>query len=228
MRRAAVQIRQHDNTHTFDLRTCAGEFLLWEFYWNEPGFLSFSYKKKGRARSSRSHGFPVCILIVITYLYIVSRDQLGKVANPARGQLNRKNEYPMSPLAPENFISRNGFDRPAPRQPAHCPHSTLRLELVLTHGISPDFRGDVHVFIHYRHMSSGQSRVYRVTQLRTDGVHSRESAGTGPVVLKAVPVMGTVFAVITIWTNLCAPVFSHTTHYEYRVEIVMLKVSEAW
>ena len=34
---------------------------------------------------------------------------------------------------------------------------------------------------------SGHSRVYRVTQLRTDGVHCRESAGTGPVNLKVVP-----------------------------------------
>ena len=38
--------------------------------------------------------------------------------------------------------------------------------------------------------SSGQSRVYRVTQLRADGVHFRESAGTGPVNLKVVPVTG--------------------------------------
>ena len=38
-----------------------------------------------------------------------------------------------------------------------------------------------------RHTPSGQSRVYRVTQLRTDGVHCRESAGTGPVNLKVVP-----------------------------------------
>ena len=39
----------------------------------------------------------------------------------------------------------------------------------------------------YRHTPSGQSRVYQVTQLRTDGVHCRPSAGTGPVVLKVVP-----------------------------------------
>ena len=32
-----------------------------------------------------------------------------------------------------------------------------------------------------------KSRVNRVAQLRTDGVHCRESAGTGPVVLKVVP-----------------------------------------
>ena len=38
-----------------------------------------------------------------------------------------------------------------------------------------------------RHTPSGQSQVYRVTQLRTDGVHCRESAGIGPVNLKVVP-----------------------------------------
>ena len=32
--------------------------------------------------------------------------------------------------------------------------------------------------------------------MRTDEVHSRESAGTGPVVLKVVPVSGVVFSVI--------------------------------
>ena len=31
-------------------------------------------------------------------------------------------------------------------------------------------------------------------RLRTDGVHCRESAGTGPVVLKVVPVTGSPFA----------------------------------
>ena len=41
---------------------------------------------------------------------------------------------------------------------------------------------------------SGQSRVYRVTQLRTDGVHCRESTGTGPVVLKVVPVTSAALA----------------------------------
>ena len=40
-------------------------------------------------------------------------DQPGKVANPARGQLNRENEHP------ENLVSRDGFSRPVPRQPAH-------------------------------------------------------------------------------------------------------------
>ena len=45
------------------------------------------------------------------------------------------------------------------------------------------------------HTPSGQSRVYRVTQLRADGVHCRESAGIGPpVVLKVVPVTGAALA----------------------------------
>ena len=62
---------------------------------------------------------------------------------------------------------------------------------MLTRGIPPDFRGGAHVFIYLnRHTSSGQSRVYRVTQLRTDGIRCLESAGTGPVVLKVVPVTG--------------------------------------
>ena len=63
--------------------------------------------------------------------------------------------------------------------------SILRLNLVLTYGIPPEFRGGVHLV--NRHTPSGQSRVYRVTQLRTDGVHWRESAGTGPVDLEVVP-----------------------------------------
>ena len=32
-------------------------------------------------------------------------DQSGKVANPARGQLNRENEYsPVPPYVPEEFV----------------------------------------------------------------------------------------------------------------------------
>ena len=49
-----------------------------------------------------------------------------------------------------------------------------------------------------RHTSSSQSRVYRVTQLRTDGVHCRESAGTGPVVFKVVLVTGAAILQVTM------------------------------
>ena len=46
-------------------------------------------------------------------------DQPGKVVNPARGQLNRENNIPLSPCVPENLVSRDGFSHPVPRQPAH-------------------------------------------------------------------------------------------------------------
>ena len=49
-------------------------------------------------------------------------DQTGKVANPARGQLNRENVHygiSLSRFAPMNLVSRDGFGRPVPRQHAH-------------------------------------------------------------------------------------------------------------
>ena len=52
------------------------------------------------------------------YTYSKSKDQPDKVANPARGQLNREN-IALSPFAPENLVSRDEFDSPFPRQPAH-------------------------------------------------------------------------------------------------------------
>ena len=68
-------------------------------------------------------------------------DQLGKVVNPAHGQLNGENEYSLSPYVPKSLVSRDGFSRPVPRQPAQW------LNLVLTHEIPPDFRCGVHIFI---------------------------------------------------------------------------------
>ena len=73
-------------------------------------------------------------------------DQPGKVANPARGQLNSENEYSPVPVRTLKFgLAR----RVQPSRPASaCSFSILRLNLVLTHGIPPDFRGgSVHLFI---------------------------------------------------------------------------------
>ena len=50
-------------------------------------------------------------------------DQPGKVANLPRGQLTGKINIPLSPYVPENLVSRDGFSRPVPRQPAHSPYS---------------------------------------------------------------------------------------------------------
>ena len=65
-------------------------------------------------------------------------DQPVKVANPARGQLNRKNEhFPVPVRAQESGLAR----RVQPSRPASaCSFSILKLNLVLTHGIPPDFR----------------------------------------------------------------------------------------
>ena len=47
---------------------------------------------------------------------------------------------------------------------------------------------------------------YQVTQLRTVGVHYRESTGTRPVVLKVVPVTGAAYILKeTSWAPFCAP-----------------------
>ena len=89
----------------------------------------------------------------------------------------------LSAFAPENWPRETGSAIPSR---VSLLISILRLNLVLTHRIPPEFRGGVHLFILNRHTPSAQSRVYRVTQLRTDGVHCRESAGTGPVNLKVV------------------------------------------
>ena len=73
------------------------------------------------------------------------------------------------------------------------------------------------IYFYQHHTPSGQSRVYRITQLRTDGVHCRESVGTGPVVLKVVRVTGAAFA--SPWTKCyCASLFSHT-RYRYKVSV---------
>ena len=45
----------------------------------------------------------------------------------------------------------------------------------------------------YRLTPSGQSQAYWVTQIITDIIHCRESAGIGPLVLKVVPVTGAAF-----------------------------------
>ena len=55
--------------------------------------------------------------MVITYSK--GKDQPGKVANPARGQLNREIFFSLSPFAPDNLVSRDGLGSPVPLKPAH-------------------------------------------------------------------------------------------------------------
>ena len=50
------------------------------------------------------------------HTYSKGMDQPGKVANPARGQLNSENDISLSAFAPENLVSRDGFGSPVPSQ----------------------------------------------------------------------------------------------------------------
>ena len=113
-------------------------------------------------------------------------DQPGKVANLARGQLNRNMNISLSAFAPENLVSRDEFGSPVPRQPAHL-HTQAEFGAYLRDSSRVPRRRPFIYFSLNSHPPSGQPRVYRVTQSRTDGVHCREFAGTGPVNLKVVP-----------------------------------------
>ena len=50
----------------------------------------------------------------------------------------------LSPFAPENLVSRDGFGSPVPSQPAHL-HT--QAESGATYGIPPEFHGATHLFI---------------------------------------------------------------------------------
>ena len=102
-------------------------------------------------------------------------DQPGKIANPARGQLNRETGSTISSRVNVLII-----------------HTQAESGASLLTGFLPILAA-AYIYL-YRHTQSSQSRVYRVTQMRTDGVHCGESAGTGPVVFKVVPVTGAAFA----------------------------------
>ena len=67
-------------------------------------------------------------------------DQPGKVANLARGQLNREINIPLSAFVPEN-LSRETVSAVPSR--VSLLISILTLNLVLTYGIPPEFRGGV-------------------------------------------------------------------------------------
>ena len=81
-------------------------------------------------------------------------DQPGKVAsNPARGQLlNRENEYfPVRVRSRLRIWSRQTVSAVPSR--VSLLISILRLNLVLTYGIPPEFRGGVHIFIYLKKKS---------------------------------------------------------------------------
>ena len=139
-------------------------------------------------------------------LYVCMYGQRGKVANPARGQLNRENEYfPASACACEFGLARRvRLSRPA----SACSFSTLRLNPVLTHGIPPVLSDGLHT---YHQSQSGQSRVLAGHAIANCWHHYREPTGAGPLVLKVVLVTGAACSgTVSSWTKFCAPLFFHT------------------
>ena len=115
---------------------------------------------------------------------------------------NKYMRYSLSRFAPENLVSQDGFGNPVRRQPAH--HHTQAESGAHLRDSSRVPRRRPFIYLS-RHTPSDQSRVYRVTQLRTDGVHCRESAGTGLIKLKVVP--NECCLDRSPWTNYCAPLF---------------------
>ena len=117
----------------------------------------------------------IVLLVLVSLNEYVWSSQPGKFANPARGQLNR-----------EKFI----FPRPHTRlriwsrETGSAFPSRVSLFILHTRAEFGAYSRDSSRFPRrrrYRHTPSGQPRVHRVTQMRTNGVHCRESAGTGLV-----------------------------------------------
>ena len=80
------------------------------------------------------------------HTYSKSKDQPGKVANPARGQLKREeNEYfPVRVRSLRIWSRETGSAVPSR---VGLLISILRLNLVPTYEIAPEFRSGVHLFI---------------------------------------------------------------------------------
>ena len=132
---------------------------------------------------TRPLGRRVSMYVCITYSKSMGKP--GKVANLAHGQLKRENGYSLSAFTPEHLVSRDGFGSPVPRQPAHL-HTQAESGAYLQ-VYSRVSRWRPFIYLNHHNTPSGQSRVYRVTQLRIDGVHCREYTSTGSVNLKVVP-----------------------------------------
>ena len=135
-------------------------------------------------------------------------DQLDRVANPARGQLSRKTVFFSCPRSRRRVWSREtGLTVPSRVSPlilhTQAEYSTYsrvssrfprRRPLIYpanSYRVSPEF--------------------YQVTQLRTNGVHCRESAGTRRVDVKVIPVTGAASSGLTMDASTCGISFPTPT-----------------
>ena len=111
----------------------------------------------------------------------INRVRLPICSLPAE---QKKADISLSSFAPKNLVSRYEFGIPALRQPAHLHAQVESGSYSRDSCRVPRRRPFVYL---NRHTPSGPSRVCRVTQLRTDSVHCRKTANTGPVYLEVVP-----------------------------------------
>ena len=79
-------------------------------------------------------------ILLYFIMYVYSK---GKVASPARGQLTRENAFPCPRSRLRIWFRETGSAAPSR---VSLLISILGLNLVLTYGIPPDFRGGVHFF----------------------------------------------------------------------------------
>ena len=107
--------------------------------------------------------------------------------------------FSLSPLAPESLVSRDRLAVPSPA--SACSFSTLRLDLVLTHGIPPAFLHGVHFLI----LSTA---IWSVPSLSGHAIAYRWRS-LPRVCLKVVSETGAAFSGITICQFLCASLFPH-------------------
>ena len=84
------------------------------------------------------------VCIVMAYSRVCTWYQPGKVANPARGQLNREKIFPCPRACLRIWSPEMGS---AVQSRVSLLISILRVNLVVTYGIPPEFHGGVHIFI---------------------------------------------------------------------------------
>ena len=132
--------------------------------------MSYSFLQTLETIETQAHGM---------YGHTLARVKINRVWLPTllvvswTGKMN----ISLSPFAPENLVSRDEFDNPFSRQPAHL-HTQAESGAYLRDS-SRVPRRRPYIYSN-RHTPSGQSRFHQVTQLRYDGVRRRESAGTEP------------------------------------------------
>ena len=126
-----------------------------------------------------------------------SMDQSGMVADPVRGQLNQDFFPPCHHSRLRIWSRETGSAVPSRVSPLMFHTQTESGADARAPLLPPVFRNiDYDVDLDYIITRHRGVPSLRVMILRTDRVHCRESAGTGPVAIKVGPVTGAVFYIL--------------------------------